>query len=396
MAGPLDAVASGISTPVEEGAALLNAVQVLVGKFRRVYDGWESIRIQRGMDQLAGTFSFSLQDKWRNQFRNWTMVPGEEVSVFIGGQPVIRGFIDSLKVSVKNDSRTMEVVGRDVTGDLVDTSISATAPAEYKLVTIQQLANTFVTLPFAIPVTFDTNIGGPFEKFTVKPGESPFDLLSRAAKLRGLLIQSTEIGSLNITNRQSPTSVAVSPTPLVQGVNILEAEGSYDYTDRFFSYTVKGQAQANDLFNRKAVSQVFGQAFDANIRPTRTKTIIADGSVDFISGQKLAAWEASIAAAKSSEVRIKVQGWKTDPLGVGLIWRPNTLVLVRAPFIGQQGTQMLIRAVQFNKSIGEGTTTDLELIRPDAYLPDQAFINPVLDTSQNLGWQFEVAKILGS
>ena len=395
MASPLDAAAAAAAATLER-LAIRNVVTVWVGPLRINYDGWESIRIQRGMDQLAGNFSLSFVDKWRQTFQNWSLVPGQEILVTIGTEPVIRGYIDSLNVSVKNDSRTMEVVGRDRTGDLVDSSISATAPAEYKLMTIAQLANIFVTIPFQIPVTFDTDIGLPFSKFTVKQGESPFELLQRAAELRGLLIQSTELGTLNITNRFSPASLFRSPTPLVQGGNILEMSATYDDTERFQTYVVKGQSSGTDLLNRKLVGQVFGAATDPGIlRPGRQKTIIADGSVDLATAQRRAEWEANIRAAKGAEVMVKVQGWRMDPLGLGPLWRPNTLVTINAPFVGQQAGEMLIRSVQFSKSVPEGTTTTLDLVRPDAYMP-AAVVNPLLDSSKNLGWQFQVLKILGN
>lgn len=386
--------------PLEQAEDLANVVTLLGGKTKTVYDGWESIRIQRGIDQISGTFSISMIDKWRQSFENWPLVQGERINILIGlSTPVLTGFIDRLSVSITNDDRTIEISGRDVTGDLVDCS-AQTTPSEFKLVTIAQLAAIFVTAPFAIPVVFDTDIGAPFEKFTVKQGESVFELMTRAAKLRGLLIQATETGTLLITNRASAASQIPALGRLVQGQNILDARASYDYTDRFTTYTVLGQAGATDVFNRKAVSQVVGVATDPFLtdvlppRPNRPKTIIADGSIDFASAIKRANWEATTRAARAVEVSIKVQGWRQLPTATAPLWRPNLLVPVDMPFIGQQVGQMLITGVQFSKSISEGTTTTLRLTRPDAYIPNLPVVNPALDSSKNLGWKFELLKIV--
>ena len=394
MAGVLDSAVGRAAGILEEGSAIKNAVTVLIGPLKLVYTGWESIRIQRAIDQLAGSFALSLVDKWKQTFQNWPMVPGLELLVNIGTQPVIRGYIDRINVSVKNDDRTLEITGRDITADLVDSSIPATAPVQYNNLTIKQLADLWVT-PFGIPVTFDTDIGLPFPKFTINEGESVFEALNRAAELRGLLIQSTEFGTLNITNRLNPASFFRSPTPLVQGQNVLEASATYDESDRFSQIYVKGQGPGTDLFNRKAVTSVISSAFDPGVtRPFRTKTIIADGSIDFVAATKKANWEANVRAAKSAEIKVKVQGWRMDPLGLGPLWRPNTLVTTNIPYVGQQVGEMLIRAVQLNKSVQEGTTADLSLIRPDAYIPEQPVVNVVNDTSKNLGWKFQVARIL--
>lgn len=387
MAGILDAAVNAISAPSEKAKRLANAVTVIVGTQRFLIEAWESISIQRSLDQISGSFSISFVDKWKNTFTNWDLIPGNEILINLGVNTILRGWIDSLDVDVKADDRTLTMTGRDLTADLVDSS-APTIPSEFKFVNILQLASIFVT-PFAIPFAIDVSPGEPFAKFVVKQGETVFELLHRAAQLRGLILQSTEIGGLLITDRSSALSQIPTPIPLVQGQNVLEATASYDYSDRFFGYDVKGQSAGNDLINRKGVTQILGTSSDPQMRrPARRKTIIADGSIDLASAQRRANWEATVRAAKSVEVTIKVQGWRQDILQIGPLWRPNQLVPVIMPYVGLQGNQLLIRSVQFNKSISEGTTTTLSLTRPDAYVPNLPIVNVALDPSVNLGWQF--------
>jgi prophage tail gpP-like protein len=388
MAGVLDAAVGAVTAPMELARRLVNSVTVLVGVKKFLFEGWESIRIQRSMDQCAGSFSLSFVDKWRQTFLNWELTPGSEILVNIGPLPVLRGYIDRLDVTVTNEDRRLEITGRDATADLVDSS-APTFPSEFKFVTIAQLAAIFIT-PHKIPWAIDVPPGPPFEKFTVRQGESVFDLLSRAAQFRGLMLQATEIGGLLITDRSSVLSRAVSPAPLVQGINIVEASGAYDYSDRFAQYNIRGQSRGNELVNRKMVTQLTGIALDPvmALRPARQKTIVVDGSVDLLSVQEKANFEASARASKALDVQIKVQGWRQDIAQLGPLWRPNQIVFVQAPFIGIQSAQMLIRSVQFNKSLSDGTTTTLGLTRPDAYIPKIPVVNPVFDATQNLGWLF--------
>jgi prophage tail gpP-like protein len=391
MAGILDAAvvaASAGAASQEILARAANTLYVIVGTQRFLIEAWESIRIQRSIDQISGSFSISFADKWKQTFTNWDLIPGNEIIIMLGLKDVIlRGWIDTLDVDVKNDDRTLTMTGRDLTADLVDSS-APTIPSEFKFVNILQLATIFVT-PFGIPFAIDVPPGEPFAKFTVKQGETVFELLHRAAQLRGLILQSTEIGGLLITDRSSALSQIPTPIPLVQGQNVLEAKASYDYSDRFFGYDVKGQGAGNDLINRKGVTQILGTSTDPQMRrPARRKTIIADGSVDLASAQRRANWEATVRASKAVDVTIKVQGWRQDILQIGPLWRPNQLVPVVMPYVGLQGNQLLVRAVQFSKSITEGTTTTLSLTRPDAYVPNLPAVNPVFDPSLNLGWQF--------
>jgi len=300
------------------------------------------------------------------------------------------GFIDRLDVDISNDDRRVEITGRDLTGDLVDSS-APTEPSEFKNITILQLAQKFA-IPFGIATIADVDILPPFPKYTVKQGETIFELLSRAAALRGLLLITNELGNLIITNRSSAFSQVRSPVPLVQGKNILNARASYDNSDRFQTYIAKGQSEGNEVFNGVNVTSPIGSAVDSGIFRPRQKTVIADGSTDFAGAQKRANWEATVRAAKSVEVEIKVQGWQKIP-GGGL-WKINELVNIDAGYLGIEANELLIFSVNFSKSLGGGTVTTLGLTRADAYIPNQPALTPVSDPQTNLGWKQNVFKIL--
>jgi len=287
-----------------------------------------------------------------------------------------------LDVEISNDDRRVEITGRDITGDLVDSS-APTEPSEFNNVTISTLAIKFA-LPFGIITLTDVNVLPPFPKFTVKQGETIFELLQRAANLRGLLLISNELGNLVITNRSSAASLAISPTPLVQGANVISARASYDNTDRFQTYIAKGQSEGNDVFNGLNVTNPIGNSFDSSILRPRQKTVIADGSSDLAGAQKRANWENITRAAKSIDISVTVQGWQQFPGGP--LWQINQLVNVDIGYLGVQSTQLLISSLQFSKSLSEGTITVLNLTRKDAYIPEQAALNPINDPQATLGW----------
>jgi prophage tail gpP-like protein len=369
----------------------LDDVKVLLTSQGVVYDSWTDLTINKSIEQLCGTFSISMVDKWRQFSLPWFLTPGQPVVISIGAQPVLTGYIDNLDVAVKNDDRTVTISGRDVTGDLIDSS-AVTEPAEFKLLDIVTLANKF-TLPFGIAATADTDIGKPFEKFTVKQGETIFELLQRAAELRGLFLHSTEVGGLLITNRASVASQLRAVTPLVQGVNILEAAAVYDNTDRYQTYIVKGQSAGSDVFNGLNATAAIGTATDTAILRPRQKTVIANGSADIDAAQRRANWEATSRAAKSVDITVTTQGWRQGERGP--LWRPNLIVAVDAGFIGQAAKELLISSVQFSKTIGGGTVTTMKLTREDAYKPNQPVLTQATDPASVLGWQGSVFSILG-
>ena len=439
--------AAGLSDILDLGRPVPDAVTVQVGTTK--YDAWESIKIARGLDTMAGVFSISMVDKWRESKEKWPLVPGERVNVQIGGKPVITGYIDKLDVGVTNDDRSIVITGRDKTGDLIDSSAFAD-PSTFKNITIESLAKKFATEIFGIKVTLDGSSGLPFDKFTIKQGETVFEMLERAAKLRGLLLISDERGDLVITSRaggsigaapsirsagKAATDVFGRAVPSVKNIqksfdfptkglggkskvsltagedgNILSAKATYDYTDRYQTYLVKGQSQGTDVFNRKNVTSVSAVARDLAIQRSRVRIILADGSVNKVTAQKRANWEAIVRATKSVDVVVKVEGWfkpkeksaaseavdslvpnKLKSVAAAVqdddqeLWKVNELVHLNARFIGLD-TEMLITGVQFNKSISGGTITTLKLTRPDAFDPDKEEISLESDPTRNLGW----------
>lgn len=373
---------TSLTNVFRDGTLIPDAVTVILSERGIIYDGWTTVRIGRSLNQLAANFSIALIDKWKEQRLPWFLKPGVKLVVKIGSFPVINGFIDRLDVSISNNERRIEITGRDQTGDLVDSS-APTEPAEFKNVSILTLAQKFC-LPFAIPVFADVNILPPFPKFTVKQGETIFEMLQRAANLRGLLLLSDELGNLRITNRSSAASLTVSPTPLVQGANIIFAKASYDNSERFQTYIAKGQSEGNDLIFGLNVTSPIGTSIDGGITRPRQKTVIADGSTDFAGAQKRANWENTVRAAKSIDISVTVQGWQQFPGGP--LWQINQLVNVDIGYLGVQTTQLLISSLQFTKSLSDGTITVLNLTRRDAYIPEQAVLNPANDPQETLGW----------
>ena len=420
MANPInEAVTKSFPSVFQNGLLIDDSVTVVIGKIATVYDAWKEIKIQRSMEQVSSSFIISLADKWRETNDLWPLKPGAPIAIKIGKENVLNGYIDTMNVDIKNDDRTVEISGRDLTGDLVDSS-AFTSPGTYKNIKVDALAKKFATDIFGIKVTAEVDVGDSFKKFTVKQGETVFEMLERAAKLRGLLLISDNDGNLIITNRSggnadvssgsttapslknlvAQTSFTVtaasesSTVALIQGENIIEAKASYDYSDRFQTYLVKGQAVSSDTFNGKKNTSVSAVARDLTIERSRTKIIIADGTVDKSSAQKRANWEAIVRASKAVDVIVKVQGWKQTQ--GGKLWKPNILVSLEAGFIGLQGIKLLVTSVQFTKSIDEGTVTMLKLTRPDAYIPEQKTLEKKDDPTEELGWKAQVFKILGN
>lgn len=399
MADVLEGVASVKTETFTQGEKLPDAVTLRIGS--KIYDSWESIEIERSMENVSSGFRVSFSDKWRGSLEKWPLTPGSPLRVNIGDKPVINGYIDTLNVGIDGNSRTMEISGRDRVSDIID--CSAIGTNELKDVTIEDIAIKFATELFGLGVIVDTDVGEKFPVWTINQGETVFETLQRAAKQRGVLLQSDSNGDLVITNRSSaeaakPTAKNLQKTfdftaslaskagtnktsvDLIQGENVLEASASYSTTNRFSNYLVKGQMPSKENFNGKKANQVQATASDLGAGRFRPKVIIADGNIDIEGAKKRANWEASTRAAKSMDITIKVQGWLQKPGGD--LWKPNELVRVEVGFIGIKGT-LLISNVSYIKD-ASGTFSVLNLTRADAFSPDLDKIEE--KEEEELGW----------
>jgi len=321
-------------------------------------------------------------DKWRQSSSEWPLKQGVAIGLSIGNQQIINGYVDRLDVSVSNDDRSINIEGRDRASDLVDSSAGVSLKTEFINQTLKDIANNYAGL-FGLTVTAEADVGAAFTKFTIKQGETCFEAIERAAKLRGLLVLTDEFGNLKLTNRASggtalPSAknltssfdfvsavktIDPSRVALVQGENILSASCSYDDTERFQSYVVKGQNISTDNFFGTAATQVTAVAFDQGVERVRSTIIISDTPLDLASAKQRAAWEATVRAAKSISLSVTVQSWfRSD----GKLWGVNEIVPVEAGFVGVN-SPMLITGVEFTKDNSGGTLTNLRLTRSDAY-----------------------------
>lgn len=350
-----------------------NDVELLVGG--TPYKGWESVSITKNLDSVSGSFSVAVMDRWRELVESWGIKPGDECSVTIGGEVVITGWVDGIDTDFDKESRSITVKGRDKTCDLVDCSI-ITKTSQLKNKTLTDIA-TELCSPFSISVTAETDVGKPFEKWDITQGETVFDNLNKAAKLRGVLLTSDERGNLKIVRAGSE----MATDALVQGENILSASASYDDTQRFSEYVVKGQKKGDDKVNGKEAAHNKDQATDAGVSRYRPMLLTSEGSSDKETVKGRAEWEATTRAAKAFKMDATVVGWRQSS---GTLWKVNQKVQVTCGFAGVIN-DLLISGITYEKSEAQGTVCRMELVRPDAFKPEPE-VKEQSDPSKKIGW----------
>lgn len=317
--------------------------------------GWKAVQITLSMEQGANTFQLGLTDQWAGTARR-AIGPGATCSVALDGEIVIKGAVDDVDVSYDAESHDLTVRGRDATGDLIDSAILP--PFEYRDLTLTEIASR-IAAPFSIPVSAEVDVGKPFERFAVQPGETGWEAIERAARMRAILGMADGRGGLLLTR----AGIGKAPAPLVLGGNVISAQGQFTFKDRFSQYHALGQQEGSDAFGDAAeASAPSALATDEAVRRYRPTILLGEAQGDEGGLQQRADWQKAVNAGRSKRATYTVQDWRAN----GQLWRPNKLVEVYDAFMNLTGEELFIPRVSMALSEA-GTFTQVEVAPADAY-----------------------------
>lgn len=331
-----------------------DVLRLLVGG--RVFIGWKTVRVRRSLVHCAAEFELGVS--WEGRLDGSIAPPivaGDACEVLVDDATVITGYVDQVEGQIDEQVHEVTIAGRDKTADLVDCS-AVRKSGQWRGSRIEQIAADLAA-PFGVSVRAEVDTGKPLASFALQAGESVFQAVDRAARLRALLLVSNAAGDLVIT-RAGQERVS---SRLELGVNLLALRAASDMRDRFATYTLLGQAPGTDIYSGALVAQIRAEAKDPGVSRYRPLIVTNDSPDVAATLQQRALWEASVRAAKSLTVEAELQGWHhADGL-----WEPNHLVRVRAPSLSVDD-ELLITDVEFTKS-ERGTRTTLALTKPDAF-----------------------------
>ncbi len=326
----------------------------------QTYGGWKLMQVMRSIKALAGGFTLGVTDNWTGT-GPLIIRPGDLCTLKIGGETVITGYVDVLTNALDAGGHAIVVQGRDKTADFVDCS-AVVGQGEILGQDLAAIAGAMAA-PFGVEVKAEVAAGAAFQNFSIQPGETVFNALDRAAKLRGLLFTSDGTGALVLTR----IGVKRAGGALVEGKNIKQIQLSADVKERFSEYLVRAQSTGTDENHGSAAAHVKAEARDATVGRYRPLVVIAEDQANTADALLRAEWEAMTRAANSVTVQVTVQGFEQSD--GGSLWAINELVALDSPTMGLKQA-MLVSEIVMQMSENGGRETQLTLVRPDAFLPE--------------------------
>jgi prophage tail gpP-like protein len=396
-----------------------NRVSLEVGGVR--FEGWKSVRIKHSIEQLAGTFTLDVSERWPDQTEAFTIEPGASCTVSIGDDVMITGYIDVVRVKADANTHTITIEGRDKTGDLVDCS----APSkEWLDMAFEDIATELLD-PYGIPLVTQVATSGAgyapnkgkgkhgkggkakgkkspakaaagggskLPRKATNSGETVHKLLDKMAKIQGVMLISDRLGGLMVT-RAGLNGAASDVLELGENLKVIDYERSF--ANLFSEITVKSQVngavaggggqtdgnintkqsgvvarlsaagggQTTARFVGKQKSKASVTVSTQGVERYRPLMIVAEDQADDERCMQRAMWEAGTREGKSKRLTVDVQGWRQSD---GTIWEINTLVNMVCPWV-KEDQDMLISGVEYILDDHGGTICKMTVFAPEAY-----------------------------
>ena len=334
-------------------------------------------------DWLSVAVSYSYGDgSWKRRFRlqcaepdlrRFRLAPSDEVDITLAGEPVIvRGVITDRQAAFDANRHAVQVDGTSKAALAEMTSIDVPG-GQFRGYKLQAIGDTILKKS---GVKFRIENGGaaadlPFSNVAVHHGESPFAMLMRLCRMRGLWMRTDADGTI-----VAGTKVADGGTTLEQGRNILTASChiSIPWIEEI---VLRAQQPGSDQVSGRKASEVSAKATMKG-GVGATGIYLAEMSADTEGLKHRVQMQAQMIQSALLRVTVTHHGWLKP--GEGRLWELTDRVTVRSPMLFPAGTDKLdlrVWGVTYAQDANVGTTTSVELVtdatfqrvKPDAMTP---------------------------
>lgn len=347
-----------------------------------IFKYWKSVSITSELNTVASAFSVNALSK--SSLMIDRIKSGRPVTVKIGEDTVLTGYIEQTPVSYSATSANVGIAGRSKTCDLIDCTVMIDDPnisyekpdtsnsnyvscpqnaaTEYKNVVLETIIAQLI-MPYGIKLVNETKPLTKKRNFSAKHEDTVLKALQNLTSTENLLFYGNEKGDLVVTEKGKLTA----DDALVLGQNILTGDASFDASKIYKYYRAVGQDKGVTGKTGHAASNHNYTAVDDNVSRTRLLTKKVQGAADTAKCKVTAEGDRDYNHDQYFKITYKVQGWRQS---TGKLWKINSLVDIKDDFLGidtQRSQKFLITRVVFNLTENEGMTTTLDVIPPNGW-----------------------------
>jgi prophage tail gpP-like protein len=352
-----------------------------------IYFDIKNLRVVKTMRALCSSFSATLTFDFKAKAKrsDWKFTPQKKCKIFVDSNLMLNGFIDAAVFKLEALTNEVTITGRDITCDLVDSvpvknSDGEPLRGELKNVDVATIVRK-ICGPFNITVVDSAQVHEKFDTFPFYKGETCFEAIDRACKLRGVFPITLPSGALALV--QSSTNVSTSKITYPSDW-LISASAEYNTSERFANYLVETQSAGDGSFaSFKTAIKTLAKWSDKDInRKARTMVLDADSDLKKNAALKRVVYEALARSISGQVVEVTLENWH-QPVSKKL-WEINTLVDTEIPPIVID-ERMLIETISFEFSEA-GSFAHLALVKRNAYNVTKAIESQgIKDPKSNAG-----------
>lgn len=354
----------GRNPPSDDVTLLINGV---------VYGGWTEVRVTRGIERMPMDFEVALTDFFPLDDAKLQIKTGDAVVVKIGKNPVVTGYVDIVQIDMNPTRHAISVIGRSKCADLVDCSAEWRG-GQIKGTSALDVASKLAQ-PYGITVDSLDNAGPPIPQFNLVRGETAWQIIERICRFSQLIAFDDPDGNVLIGN----IGTAKAASGFREGVNVKTAHLVLSQNQRYSQIQayLNSMDVLDDVSPGGGAGDLLRTADDKGVLRHRVKMIVAEsagGGIGLNLAKARAQWEVSRRFGRSAVLRITTDSWRDKS---GALYEPNTLADLDLPSWKIVGKTWMISEVAYHKSSTTGTTADIVLMTPDAFLPQPTILQPV-------------------
>ena len=360
------------------------------------YEGFESISVERNIEQKASTFNVSAFDSKDSPAR--TIAVGKQCTIRHNtknsSEVVITGYIEKKEIAYDSGSHTISFSGRSVSSNILGSS-PIDCPSQFINATNIQIARQLVK-PFGVSLTIDSDVEEKLLMvYELDQQDSIESLLEKLFVDQDVFIHDLPSGALRITkgSNKSTNSNKIVVSPKKGESNVLSATYSEDISEIMNSVEVIAQAESTDEDFGTKTAQIKGvypkdtlPSFAASPEFSRPRVLrqAADKAQNQEEAEEEARKEYTRRLSERFTLTYTLQGWRGS---ANWLWWENEVVQVDDEMLGTGSTSRtwMITGVSYSMNTDSGTTVTLTLKMPETFqsgLPNMIpSIGSILDNS---------------
>ena len=330
----------------------VDAVSMLVAG--QIQSRWQSYRIDSDLLIPADGWEVSLSNT--GQALPASVIPGATAVVMVGSDVILTGLVDDIDEPVMVGQRDIMLTGRDYAGVLIDCSAPIFTRRQIGLE--QVVTDVAAPLGIANVVIQTDQTTSIFEKVSVEPGESAWDIIQRVAEANGLWPWMAPDGTLIIggANYSSPVVADLVLRTSGTGNNIKMLNRHRSIVGRYSDITILGQSHGTEINDGQ--NAIMAKATDPSLANYRPRIIIDSESTTQALAKARANKILSDGRLNGLDLTATVKGHRITP--GGLLWTPGQRIHVLSEPHSVNAIYYRMGRT-FSRDLQNGTITTLRL-----------------------------------